>query len=67
MGDHFEDVTPGTQVFFEVIAENDGCVEPRTDPLLFEATINVWGDGLTLLDDLTVTIIVPPEQPGGPK
>ncbi|MBN1946526.1 MAG: hypothetical protein JW797_12705 [Bradymonadales bacterium] len=67
VGDHFEDVTAGTQVFFRVVAENDGCVTPRNSPMLFEATIKIWGDDLSLLDTMIATIIIPPEEPGGPK
>jgi hypothetical protein len=65
--DTFEGVTPGTQVFFTVVAENNGCVEPIETPLSYEATIEVVGDGVTVLDSLEVTIIIPPINLDGDK
>ncbi len=58
--DSFDGVTPGTQVFFDVIAQNDGCVEPTDQPQAFEATIEVIGDDVTVLDSMQVTVIIPP-------
>jgi hypothetical protein len=63
----FSGVTPGTQVFFDVVAQNDTCAEPTDMPQVFRATIEVVGDGVTVLDSLEVTIIVPPEDLSGPK
>jgi uncharacterized low-complexity protein len=58
--DSFQGVTPGTALFFDVIAQNDGCVEPILGvPQAFTAYIDVIGDGITVLDTQTVTIIVP--------
>ena len=58
--DSFDNVTNGTQVYFDVFAENDDCVEPTADPQAFKATIEVVGDGVTVLDSLEVTVIIPP-------
>jgi hypothetical protein len=58
--DSFINVSPGTTVIFDVTAENDGCVEQTDQPQTFEATIEVIGDRITLLDSLRVTIIIPP-------
>ncbi len=57
--DSFTNVTPGTALFFDVVAENAGCVEETDLPQAFTAYIDVVGDGLTVLDTQTVTIIVP--------
>ncbi len=57
--DSFTGVTPGTALFFDVFAQNDVCVEALDVPQAFAATIEVVGDGLTVLDTQTVTIIVP--------
>jgi len=59
VGDRFEDVTPGTALFFDVVAQNDVCVEATDEPQAFNAFIDVIGDDLTVLDTQTVTIIVP--------
>jgi cysteine-rich repeat protein len=58
--DSWQQVTPGTALFFDVIAQNDGCVEEIEGvPQSFTAYIDVIGDGLTVLDTQKVTIIVP--------
>ncbi len=65
--DSFVGVTPGTEVFFDVVASNDGCVEQTLEPQAFDATIEVVGDGVTVLDSLRVTIIIPPLVVEGDK
>ena len=65
--DSFDGVTNGTQVFFDVFVENNGCVEPTEDPQAFDATIEVIGDDVTVLDTRKVTIIIPPTEGGGGK
>jgi hypothetical protein len=62
VNDSFANVTPGTQLFFEVVAQNSGCVAEEALPQAFTAYIDVIGDGLTVLDTQTVTIIVPAED-----
>lgn len=60
VNDSWSGVTPGTALFFDVIAQNDGCVEEILGvPQAFTVYIDVVGDGLTVLDTQTVTIIVP--------
>jgi hypothetical protein len=43
-------------------------VEPTTEPQIYMATVQVWGDDVTLLDERDVYFLVPPviEGPGGP-
>jgi hypothetical protein len=36
-------------------------VMPTTAPQLFRATVQVYGDGVTLLDERDVFFLVPPE------
>lgn len=56
--DSFVDVTPGTVVEFTVLAYND--VVPQTDvDQVFTVTLQVVGDGVAVLDEQPVTIIVP--------
>ena len=58
--DSWAGVTPGTALFFDVVAQNDGCVaEIEGVPQSFTAYIDVIGDGLTVLNTQKVTIIVP--------
>ncbi|RME25843.1 MAG: VWA domain-containing protein [Deltaproteobacteria bacterium] len=59
-GDIFMDVTPGSQVTFQVDAFND--IVPETDKIqLFQVDIQVLGDAVTLLDVHKVYVIVPPK------
>lgn len=60
--DGFRNVTPGTRLFFDVIAQNNGCVAETNVPQAFTAFIDVIGDGITVLDTQTVQIIVPPRS-----
>ncbi len=60
--DSFRNVTPGTQLFFDVVAENNGCVLETDQPQAFSAFIDVIGDDLTVLDTQLVTIIVPADN-----
>jgi cysteine-rich repeat protein len=60
VNDSWSGVTPGTALFFDVLAQNDGCVDEILGvPQAFTVYIDVVGDGLTVLDTQTVTIIVP--------
>lgn len=59
--DGFTNVTPGTQLFFQVVAQNQDCMPPSDEPLVFIAYIDVIGDGTTVLDTQLVTILVPPD------
>jgi hypothetical protein len=55
----FQNVTPGTQVTFNVNAFND-FVMPTSQAQIFSATIQVLAGGCTSLDQRTVLILVPP-------
>ena len=56
--DSFVGVTPGTVVTFTIIAFNDTV--PRTSiDQVFTVTLQVIGDGVTVLDEKPVVIIVP--------
>ena len=57
--DAFRNVTVGTQLTFDVTAQNDGCVDELDLPQAFTTFIDVVGDGFTVLDTLRVTVIVP--------
>lgn len=61
-GDRFLNVTPGTALFFDVVAENDGCWGPSGDARAFTVYIDVVGDELTVLDTQRVTVVVPAIQ-----
>lgn len=61
-GDRFLNVTPGTALFFDVFAENDGCWGPADEARAFTVFIDVVGDGLTVLDTQRVTVVVPAVQ-----
>lgn len=60
--DSFRNVTVGTQLFFDVVAQNDGCTAETDLPQAFTAFIDVVGDGVTVLDTMRVTIIVPADS-----
>jgi hypothetical protein len=55
----FYNVTPGTQVTFDVDAFND-FVPQTNDAQIFKATIKVTASGCTPLDQRDVLILVPP-------
>lgn len=59
--DGFSDVTPGTQLFFDVIAQNE-CVPQTSEVQIFIAYIDVVEPrGSAVLDTRLVTIVVPPD------
>ncbi|MFH0899015.1 MAG: hypothetical protein V2A73_00145, partial [Pseudomonadota bacterium] len=60
--DGWKGVAPGTKVFFTVTAQNTSCAPPLTEAKVYEAYIDVMGDGFTVLDTQTVTILVPPRS-----
>ena len=41
-------------------------VMPTDAPQLFRATVSVFGDGVTQLDQRDVFFLVPPKNPDGP-
>jgi hypothetical protein len=59
--DEYVDVRAGTPVCWKLIPKVNNTV-PATDmPQLFRATVDVIGDGVTLLDTREVFFLVPPE------
>ncbi|MEK6607280.1 MAG: VWA domain-containing protein [Myxococcota bacterium] len=61
VGGAFIDVEPGTPVCFEIVPKMNTTVPPAAELQLFRATIEVWGDGVTLLDARDVFFLVPGE------
>ena len=59
--DAYVDVLPGTTVCWSVVPGVNTTVPPTNAPQLFRATVEVWGDGVTLLDTRDVYFLVPPE------
>lgn len=58
--DTFQAVTPGTRVCFDIVAKQNSTVPPTGEPQLFKATLEVVGDGITVLDSRDVYFLVPP-------
>lgn len=58
--DAFLDVRAGTPVCWKLIAKTNTTVPATTEPQLFRATVNVLGDGVTVLDTRDVFFLVPP-------
>ncbi len=72
-GDGFLDTFPGVRagerVCFDIIVKQNATVMPTAAPQLFDATIQVLGDGFTVLDSRQVFFLVPPMPvpPAGPS
>jgi hypothetical protein len=65
--DTFPDVQSGQRVCFDIIVRMNDTVMPTAVPQLFDATIQVVGDGFTVLDSRQVYFLVPPViPPAGP-
>lgn len=64
--DLFVSVTSGTPVCWKLVPKQNTTVMPTSEPQLFRATVEVRGDGVTLLDTRDVFFLVPPEI-SGPK
>jgi len=66
--DLYQQVLFGTPVCWRIFAKQNDTVMPTAEPQVFTATIQVYGDGVTLLDERDVFFLVPPEivGPGGP-
>lgn len=58
--DLYIDVLPGTPVCWRLIPKMNTTVMPTTEPQLFQATIDVYGNDVTLLDARNVYFLVPP-------
>ncbi|NMC71052.1 MAG: hypothetical protein GYA57_13440, partial [Myxococcales bacterium] len=58
--DYFPRVLPGTSVCFDIHAKQNWTVPATREPQMFRATIQVMGDGITILDERDVFFLVPP-------
>jgi hypothetical protein len=67
--DTFHAVPAGEHVCFDIIVRQNDTVMPTAVPQLYDATIDVLGDGFTVLDSRQVYFLVPPIIPpaGGPS
>ena len=64
--DKFLQVRTGTPVCWKVVSKPNTTVPATAAPQLFKATVTVYGDGITQLDQRDVYFLVPPENPDGP-
>ncbi len=64
--DLYIDVLPGTPVCWTLVPKMNTTVMATDQPQLFKATIEVRGDGATLLDTRDVFFLVPPDIPDIP-
>ncbi len=64
--DKFVQVRTGTPVCWRVVSKQNMTVMPTDAPQLFRATVTVYGDGVTQLDQRDVFFLVPPKNPDGP-
>ncbi len=66
INDTFKQVQPATPVCFDVTAKKNTTIKPTAVPQLFQATIQVLGDGKAKLSERKVFFVVPPEIPSIP-
>lgn len=64
--DKFVQVRTGTPVCWKVVSKQNTTVPATDAPQLFRATVSVYGDGITQLDQRDVFFLVPPKNPDGP-
>ncbi len=65
--DQFVAILPGTPVCWKLFVKQNDTVEGSTEgPMLFTATVNVFGEGGALLDSRDVFFLVPPKIGGEP-
>jgi hypothetical protein len=58
--DYYVDVRAGTPVCWKVVSKQNTTVPATNEPQLFRATVEVYGDGVTVLDSRDVYFLVPP-------
>jgi hypothetical protein len=63
--DMFVDVLPGTPVCFDIIPAQNESVPPQAIPKVYQAYVDVIGDGVTVLDTRVIYFLVPPSVPIG--
>ncbi len=59
--DKFLQVRTGTPVCWQVVSKQNTTVPATDAPQLFRATVRVYGDGVTQLDERDVFFLVPPK------
>ena len=64
--DKYIDVRTGTPVCWKVVSKPNTTVPATQSPQLYRATITVFGDGITQLDQRDVFFLVPPVPLDGP-
>ncbi|MDB4964201.1 MAG: hypothetical protein JWP01_4200 [Myxococcales bacterium] len=64
--DKFVQVRTGTPVCWRVVSKQNTTVPATEAPQLFRATVRVYGDGVTQLDERDVFFLVPPKPFDGP-
>jgi hypothetical protein len=64
--DKYIQVRTGTPVCWKVVSKPNTTVPATDQPQLYKATITVWGDGVTQLDERDVFFLVPPVPLDGP-
>jgi hypothetical protein len=64
--DKFLQVRTGTPVCWKVVSKQNTTVPATESPQLFRATVRVYGDGVTQLDERDVFFLVPPRPFDGP-
>ena len=64
--DKFLQVRTGTPVCWKVVSKQNTTVPATAAPQLFRATVQVFGDGITQLDQRNVFFLVPPKNPDPP-
>lgn len=58
--DRYLNITPGTPLCWKLVPKQNTTVPATSQPQLFKATVEVWGDDSTLLDTREVFFLVPP-------
>lgn len=59
--DFYVQVPAGTPVCWKLVPKTNTTVPPTAQPQLFQATVEVYGDSITKLDERDVYFLVPPE------
>lgn len=59
--DRYRSVISGTPVCWKLVPKTNTTVEATENPQMFQATVEVRGDDITLLDSRKVFFLVPPE------
>ena len=57
--DRFVDVPPGTTVCFDVVPARNETISPSSIPTIYQAYLDVVGDGATVLDTRTIYFYIP--------